>query len=60
MNLNANKSTGVDKIPAKVLTLSADITAPSFTYILYLSLQTGVYNDDWKRARIIPIYKSED
>ena len=49
MNLNANKSTGLDKIPAKVLSLSADVIAPSLKYI-----------DDWKRARVIPIYKSED
>ena len=24
------------------------------------SLDTGIYVDDWKRARVIPIYKSED
>ena len=39
---------------------SADIIAPSLTYIFNLSLDTGVYVDDWKRARVIPIYKSED
>ena len=30
------------------------------TYIFNLSLDTGVYVDDWKRARVIPIYKSVD
>ncbi len=60
MNLEVNKSTGLDKIPANVLRLSADIIAPSLTYILNLSLDTGIYVDDWKRARVIPIYKSED
>ena len=55
-NLKVNKSTGLDKIPANVLRLSADIIAPSLTYIFNLSLQTGVYVDDWKRAREIPIY----
>ena len=60
MNLDANKSTDVDKIPAKFLTFSIDIIAPPFTYIFYLSLETGIHNDDWKRARVIPIYKSED
>jgi hypothetical protein len=45
-NLKANKSTGLDKIPAKSLELSSDIIAPSLT---------GIYVDDWKRARVIPI-----
>ena len=33
MNLEVNKSTGLDKIPANVLRLSADIIAPSLTYM---------------------------
>ena len=60
MHLNVSESTGLDKIPVKVLQLSADIIAPSLTYIFNLSLDTGIYVDDWKRARVIPIYKSED
>ena len=60
MGLKPNKCTGLDKIPAKVLRLSADIIAPSLTYIFNLSLDTGIYVDEWKRAQVIPIYKSED
>ena len=32
-NLKANKSTGLDKKPAKILKLASDIIAPSLTYI---------------------------
>jgi hypothetical protein len=62
MNLKLIKSTGLHKIPANVLRLSADIIAPSLTNIFNLSLDhdTCIYVDDWKRARVIPIYKSED
>ncbi len=60
MNLKTNKSTGLDKIPAKVLKLTADIIAPSLSYVFNLSLETGIYVDDWKRARVNPIYKSDD
>ena len=60
MRLKPNKCTGLDKIPAKVLRLSADIIAPSLTYIFNISLDTGIYVDEWKRAQVIPIYKSED
>ena len=59
-NLQANKSTGLDKIPAKILKLASGIIAPSLTFIFNLSLATGIYVDDWKRARVRPIYKSED
>ena len=58
--LKANKTTGLDKIPPKILKLSASIVAPSLTYIFNLSLATGIYIDDWKRARVTPIFKSGD
>ena len=59
-SLSASKSTGMDNIPAKVLKITANIIAPSLTYIFNLSLESGIYVDDWKLAKIIPIYKSED
>ena len=62
-NLKANKSTGLDAIPAKILKLAANIIAPSLTYISNLSLQSaksGIYVNDWKWARVTPVYKSED
>ena len=52
-NLKSNKSTGLDKIPAKILRLSSDIIAPSLTHIFILSLETGIYVDDWKRPRVV-------
>ena len=58
--LKANKTTGLDKIPPKTLKLSASIVAPSLTYIFNLSLATGIYIDDWKRARVTPIFQSGD
>ncbi len=60
MNLKLSKFTGLDKIPANVLKLTADIIAPSLSSIFNLSLETGIYVDDWKRARVNPIYKSDD
>ena len=60
MNLKISKATGVDGIPAKILKLSCNIIAPSLTYSFNLSISTGVFVDDWKRAKVIPVYKSED
>ena len=58
--LKACKATGLDKIPAKILKLSADIIEPSLTFIFNVSLATGIYIDEWKQARVTPIFKSED
>ena len=58
--LKACKATGLDNIPAKILKLSADIIAPSLTFIFNLSLATGIYIDEWKQARVTPIFKSGD
>ena len=55
--LNISNGAGLDKIPAKMLRIAADIIAPSLTYISNLSVSTGVFVDDWKDARVIPIYE---
>ncbi|CAB3993174.1 Hypothetical predicted protein [Paramuricea clavata] len=43
-----------------MLKLSCDIIAQPLTYIFNLLISTGKYVDDWKRARVIPVYKTED
>jgi hypothetical protein len=56
-HLNVSKCADLDKIPAKMLRIAADIIAPSLTYIFNLSLSTGVFVENWKDAKVIPIYK---
>ena len=55
-----SKSTGLDKIPAKVLKIASSIIAPSLTFIFNLSLSSGIFIDDWKNARVCPVYKGND
>ena len=50
----------MDNIPVKILKMSLYIIAPSLTAIFNMSLKSGVYIDEWKLARVIPIYKSEN
>ena len=59
-NLKPSKSSGLDKISAEVLKLSADIISPWLTYIFNLSLLTGIYVNEWKCAIVTPILKLED
>ena len=57
-NLKVSKSTGLDTIPAQVLKIPANITAPSITWLFNLSLKKGNFVDEWKKAWVLPIYKS--
>ena len=54
---NANKATGPDNIPGRLLKIASDILSPSLTEIFNKSLSTGSYPDDWKMAKVMPIYK---
>ena len=58
--LKVSKSTGLDKIPVKVLKIVSSIIAPSLTFIFNLSLSYGIFIDDWKNARVCPVYKGND
>ena len=57
LNINANKATGPDNIPGRLLKIASDILSPSLTEIFNKSLSTGSYPDDWKMAKVMPIYK---
>ena len=56
----ATKSSGIDKISIKLLQAAGDSIIDSLTYIFNLSLNTGIFPDDLKYAKISPIYKSCD
>ena len=55
--VNSNKATGPDNIPGRVLKIAAEFLSPSLT-IFNRSLSMGIYPDDWKMARVLPIFKS--
>ena len=57
--LGTDSNNDVLQMEAKLLKLSAHIIAPSLTDIYNLSLSTGVIPNEWKLARITPIYKGK-
>ena len=52
------KSSGFDTIPAKLLRDAASEISVSLTGLINLSLFLGTISDEWKVAKVIPIYKS--
>ena len=55
--LDATKSTGPDKIPARVLKSVAPNIAPSVTKLFNLSIKTGLFPISWKSSHIVAIPK---
>ena len=57
-NVNTNKALGIDGISAKILKIAAPCISSSLTLIINQSILTGVFPNDWKMSKVIPIYKS--
>ena len=55
--MQVNNATGIDEIPSKLLKLAAPAIAQSLSFIFNCSLVTSVFPNDWKVARVRPLYK---
>ena len=55
-NLNQNKATGPDELPARVLKETAVETAPIITHIFQQSYNTSKLPDDWLQALVAPLH----
>ena len=56
-DLNVYKSTGQDDISARFLKDRAKSIVTPLTYIINLSLTSAEVPDDFKLARVVPLYK---
>ena len=52
--IKTNQPPGTDCISAKLLKDAGDIISESLANIFNLSLQSGIFPDEWKLARITP------
>ena len=58
IKLKSTKGAGPDNIPSKLIKDSAAVITPYLSYIFNRSLSEGKFSNDWKNARICPIFKS--
>ena len=56
--LKHNKSAGIDHIPGRLLKAASEIIAPSLVYIYNLSLEKAMFPQEWKIAKVTPLFKS--
>ena len=58
--LDANKTSGVDKIPARLLKETAHMSAVPLSMLYNLSFKHGQVPKLWKHANVTPIHKDGD
>ena len=58
--LNKSKTTGLDKISGSLLRECADLISSPICNIFNQSVSQGVFPDDWKSARVTPLFKQGD
>ena len=58
-SLNVSKSTGLDSIPARFLKDAAEIITGPITFIVNMSLRSGTFPNELKKAKVIPLYKKK-
>ncbi|KAL8562817.1 hypothetical protein ACOMHN_004509 [Nucella lapillus] len=59
-NLQPNKATGPDSIPAFILKSAADEITPILTKMFQHSLDVGQVPTDWREVWVVPIFKKGD
>ena len=52
-----SKATGLDNISAKIIRECADMISVSLCDLFNKSLLSGIFPDDWKCARVTPLFK---
>ena len=55
-----NSSPGYDEMPASILKQCLDTYIDPLTYLINLSINQGIFPDELKIAKVLPIYKSDD
>ena len=58
--LSKSKATGLDNISAKLLRICADLIADSLLLIVNTSIATGIYPEEWKCSKVVPVFNQED
>ena len=59
-NLNKSKATGLDRISARLIRECADLICVPICHICNQSISQGKLPEDWKSARVTPLFKQGD
>ena len=59
-DISVSKSSGILDIATKILKHAFMVLIPQLVYMFNLSFSTGIFPDAWKKATVIPLFKSGD
>ena len=59
-SLNANKASGHDGLPPRLLKMISKEIAPSLCTIFNTSIETAAWRETWKRGTWTPVFKKDD
>ena len=60
MSFKVGKAPGVDGIPMQLIRVFFQFISEPLMRIINLSLQSGIFPDRLKTAKVVPIYKEDD
>ena len=60
INTLKNSAPGNDEMPAPILKQCIETYIDPLTYLVNLSINQGIFPDELKIAKVLPIYKSDD
>ena len=58
--LETSKASGLDNIPPHLLKDDAEVISKPLTQIINASLSQGVVPQEWKYARVTPLFKKKE
>ena len=58
LKLSKKKAIGLDGISSQLIKISAPVIVASITENFNCSILTGIFPDEWKAARVTPVFKS--
>ena len=59
-SIATNKATGIDQISCKFIKISAPIISATLTYLFNQTIDQCSFPNEWKTARVSPLYKNGD
>ena len=60
INTLKNSAPGIDEMPASILKQCIKTYIDPLTYLVNLSINQGIFPDELKIAKVLPIYKYDD
>jgi len=58
--IDITKATGLDGVSPYLLKIAAPVIANSLTTIFNRIIETGVFPDQWKTSKVLPLFKKDD